>query len=105
MSRLSPGTQKRLDVLFLPADRERAARLLMEQCGRNLPFLKGADEYDLERVRFAALKLSRGDIGELRRAIRLAKVDWRDLLLAAGFANDVEAHTRWYPRRRAQRKA
>ena len=50
---------------------------------------------------FAALKLSGGDLGELRSAIRLAKADWRDLLVAAGFAEDVGAHKRWLPERRA----
>jgi len=62
---LSPETQRRLDVLFAEEDRERAAHLLITQCGDNLPFYERADEEDLERVRFAALKLSRGDLTEL----------------------------------------
>ena len=101
MVKLSQQTQLRVDLLFHSANRPKAAKLLAEQCGNNLPFLEDADEYALERFRFAALKLSGGDLGELRSAIRLAKADWRDLLVAAGFAEDVGAHKRWLPERRA----
>jgi hypothetical protein len=51
----------------------------------------------LERYRYAALKLSGGDLGRLRQAIELAKSDWRDLLVAAGFAENVRAHKNWNP--------
>jgi hypothetical protein len=34
----------------------------------------------------------------LQRAIELAKADWRDLLVAAGFAEDIHAHEHWSPR-------
>jgi uncharacterized protein (TIGR02996 family) len=81
--------------LFRPAFRAKAATLLTEQCGNNLPFLEEADKHALERVRFAALKLSGGKLSELRKAIRLAKEDWRDLLVAAGFADDTRAYQRW----------
>jgi hypothetical protein len=49
----------------------------------------------LERVRFAALKLSEGNMEKLHRAVKLAKADWRDLLVAAGFADSVHAHKHW----------
>jgi len=48
-------------------------------------------------VRFAALKLSEGNKDKLLRAAQLAQYDWRDLLVAAGFANDAEAHNSWAP--------
>jgi hypothetical protein len=48
-------------------------------------------------VRFAALKLSEGRLDRLEEAIKLAQTDWRDLLVAAGFAHDVEAHLNWLP--------
>ena len=71
--------------------------LLLQQCGNNLPFSEHSDEFQLERVRFAALKLSAGNLDGLRKAIELAKTDWRDVLVAAEFANDVTAHARWTP--------
>ena len=94
---LSPETQRRVDVVFRGADRAEAESLLIEQCGRNVPFLGNADSYQLERVRFAALKVSNGDLSSLRRAVALAQTDWRDLLMAAGFGEDVHAHEHWEP--------
>jgi hypothetical protein len=46
-------------------------------------------------ILFRPLKLSNGNFEKLRQAVDLAKIDWRDLLVAAGFANDVEAHKKW----------
>jgi hypothetical protein len=94
---LSPETQRRLDILFRLEERAEAARLLAEQCGNNLPFLENLDEQGLERFQFAALKLSSGDLSRLRSAIDLAKTDWRDLLMAAGFGEDTRAHVYWIP--------
>jgi hypothetical protein len=95
---LSPETLRRVNILFPPEDRERANALLYEQCGSNLPFLEKADMYELERFRFAALKYSDGNLIQLERAVNLGQQDWRDLLMATGFANDVEAHRSWEPK-------
>lgn len=94
---LSPETQRRLEILFREEDRAEAARLLAEECGNNLPFLEKLDERGLERFQFAALKLSEGDLTKLRDAVALAKTDWRDLLMAAGFGHDTRAHEHWLP--------
>jgi len=32
---------------------------------------------------------------KLREAVKLANTDWRDLLVAAGFADSVDAHKHW----------
>ena len=53
----------------------------------------------LERIRSAALRASGGVVAELREALALAALDWRDLLVAAEFAEDVGAHVRWVPQR------
>jgi hypothetical protein len=103
VSRLSPQTLQRLDALFSPEDRAEAARLLIEECGNNLPLLQNLNEHRLERFRFAALKLSDGDLNELRKAIALAKVDWRDPLMSAGIGNDATRHKRWWPRKRVRK--
>ena len=71
--------------------------MLVAECADDLPFLEDADDIDLERFRFAALKLSEGKMDKLREAVQLAKVDSRDLLMAAGFGQDVDAHSRWMP--------
>jgi hypothetical protein len=97
-SSLSPETQRRLDILFREEDRASAACLLVEQCGNNLPFCENSTPQSLERIRFAALKLGGGDLLKLQQAIDLAKVDWRDLLMAAGFGHNARAHESWMPK-------
>jgi hypothetical protein len=95
--KLTSETEKRIALLF-PEDQQDAVRaLLLEECGHNLPFLQKLDPVGMDRFRFAALKLSHGNMHKLREAVNLAKTDWRDLLVAAGFANNVDAHVGWLP--------
>ena len=94
---LSPETEKRVAALFAEKTRAEACALLINECGNNLPFCTNLDEFQLERIRFAALRLSGGDLDRLKRGIQMAKHDWRDLLMAAGFAHDITAHERWFP--------
>ena len=98
--RLSRDAEERVESMFAPGDREAVRRLLIEECGNNLPFCENLDTAALDRCRFAVLKLSGGDLEKLRKAIALAKQDWRDLLVAAKFANDVTAHRRWFPEKK-----
>lgn len=97
MQPLSHETQRRLEALFELDDQVQATHILVEECGDNLPFHDGGTPHSLERVRYAALRLSGGNISKLRSAVALAKTDWRDLLVAAGFANDSTAHISWFP--------
>ena len=100
---LSSETAKRLDFLFTVQDREKAISILSNECSQNLPFLDASTAEGLERFHFAALKLSRGNLDRLREAVELAKQDWRDLLVAAGFANSTEAHLHWQPRKQSRK--
>ena len=97
-TRLSAETKRRIDALFAPSQRDEVSRLLQDECGNNLPLLEEYDEIQLERFQFAALKLSEGSLSKLHDAVRLAKEDWRDLLVSAEFANDINAHNRWFPK-------
>jgi hypothetical protein len=94
---LNERTRHHLEALFPPADRREAARLLEEECADDLPFCEGSDAESLERLRFAVLKLSHGDLSKLQEWVGAAKVDWRDVLVAAGWGNDLRAHQRWRP--------
>lgn len=94
---MTAETQRRIDLLFAPSLRGEVAALLAVECGRNLPLSRDASEAAIERIQFAALKQSGGDMNALVRAIELAQTDWRDLLVAAGFAVDVHAHESWLP--------
>jgi len=81
--RFNTHTRVRMELLFRYDKRAEAERLL---------HLLGT-----ERERFAALRLSGGDIEKLKKAIELGQSDFRDLLLEAGFASDAEQHQRWWP--------
>jgi hypothetical protein len=94
---LSDETLRRLELLFLAEGRELAERWLRTGCGNNLPSMENASAEGLQRIQIAALKVSDGDLEKLREAIRLAQLDWRDLLVAAGFKHDVDAHLKWLP--------
>jgi hypothetical protein len=93
---LTPKTEQRLELLFPPGDREVVRAMLREDCGTNIPLWESAG---LERLHFAVLKISDGDLDKLDKAINLAKIDFRDVLVWAGFG-EPEAHRRWRPRQK-----
>lgn len=92
---LSPMTCSRVAALFLPEDRDAAIAMLLSRCGEGLPGMAQGSPDDIERIRFAALRRSKGHLRELSHAVALAETDWRDLLVAAGFDADPTAHLRW----------
>jgi len=49
----------------------------------------------MERIWLATLKLSDGSITAFENAVLLAQIDWRDVLLGAGFGSELEAHIKW----------
>ena len=93
--KLSPRTRQLAEKLFSPKQVAEAVQWLEDECGNNLPACKDHDEYQMERIRFAALKLSQGNMNKLLRAIDEARMDWRDLFMAADFGYDVNAHEKW----------
>lgn len=99
MVELSALTKQHVAALFALHDIHEAEQLLARECADNLPLVGNPTPQGLERFRFAALRLSDGALPRLRDAIALAKTDWRDLLIAADFADDVHAHRTWKPRR------
>ena len=96
MSELTEATWERLRKLFPPEQHQEVAALLLNECSNNLPFCRNSDAYELERIHFAVLKLSEGNLKELQQAVALAQVDWRDVLMAAGFGHSVTAHQTWF---------
>lgn len=95
---LSAESERRIEVLFSVDERELVRGLLVEECGNNLPSLENSGSNAMDRYRFAVLKLSEGELPKLEKALRLAKADWRDLLMAAGFGESLTAHESWIPR-------
>lgn len=93
--RLSPRAKELVEILFNPKDATEAAQWLEQECGNNLPFCNDHDDHKMERIRFAALKLSQGNLLKLLKAFDLARRDWRDLLKAADFGHDLSAYENW----------
>src|SRR4051812_12828979 len=95
---LSSETRIRLVALFSEEEQGAAAKLLLEECGDGLPLTSRANADFWDRIRFAVLKLSAGDLKKLKQVIAGANHDWRDTLTAAGFGHDVNAHRSWFPK-------
>jgi hypothetical protein len=93
--KLSLRTLQLVETFFSPKQVAEAVQWLEEECGNNIPSCKNHDEHQMERIRFAAIKLSQGSIKDLLRAIDEARMDWRDLFMAANFGYDVNAHEKW----------
>jgi hypothetical protein len=97
MIRLSRATKTRIRALFPQRDWPVVQELLEHECGDKLPFLEPEHAKLAERIRFAVVKLSAGNLEQLQRAVAEAQIDWRDTLMAAGFGTDTRTHKRWRP--------
>lgn len=91
----SSELERRVHRLFAPSTARLALDLLERISPEVLPLVK--TERGAERVRFAVLKLSEGNLDKMKAAIAQALIDWRDVLMAAGFGEDVHAHESWSP--------
>lgn len=81
---LTPVVVEEINKHFPAAQRDVVEKILDQECGRTIPFCREATPPELEHIRLCVLRLSKGDIAELRKWIDLANVDQRDVLLAAG---------------------
>jgi len=97
MIELSERIADLIDKLFSIKDRDEVRHLLEIECAENIPFCENSDKYDMDRIRISVLKLCDGNMDKLVEAIELAQIDWRDLLMAAGFGHDTQAHNKWSP--------
>ena len=92
-------TEQLVDKYFPADEKLLVMSLLIDECGQNMATLPTCNSEDisafLERIHFAVLKLSEGDLTNFERAIELANTDWRDLLVSAGFESDINAHNTW----------
>ena len=95
MLELSPDTIERVHAVFSASQWPAVENLLL-----NHAVFSGmtSDWAELaERVRFAVLKLSCGNLDSLSHQLDEARIDWRDTLMAAGFGHETSAHKRWKP--------
>jgi hypothetical protein len=88
-------TRDVLRAVFPPNLWERVETTLMIDCGPVQVHSRDFDGEAMERIWLATLKLSDGSITAFENAVLLAQIDWRDVLLGAGFGNDLDAHIKW----------
>jgi len=92
---LTQGTKEVVAHLFNSSMILVVEELLVDECGDNLPLYQEPTPEGLERIRFAVLKICNGNEDKLIEVISLAKRDWRDVLVWAGFADHLNAHNEW----------
>lgn len=95
MSALSPRTEKIIECLVKPDARAKVRERLESECSTEALGCTGWAPEEMERIWFAVLKLGAKTDSAFDSAVLLAKTDWRDLLMAAGFGEDLEAHNKW----------
>lgn len=92
---MSPEVESKMKSIFPPERWPEVAAILESECGSNLPLISSQGAEGIERVRASVLKLSEGSMDKLCYAVKVAKEDWRDVFVAAGFGHDPLAHRGW----------
>jgi hypothetical protein len=99
MIELSLAAKERVRALFREQDVAVAEGLLARSADSDW-LISDVMRQGVDRIVFAMIRLSAGRVDRLESvAIPLFRRDWRDLLVAADFAEDVHAHEKWRPRR------
>lgn len=93
---LSERTHCLISTLFSKSDGVIISDMLYRSVSGNIPFCDNSTPEDMERIRFAILKLTIASPLNLAVGICMAQSDWRDLLMSAGFGNDAAQHLTWY---------
>lgn len=95
MCELSLNTLNILKNFYESEDLNFVTLRLLNECSTTV---LGCDEWSpiqMERIWFTILKLGFKDRDRLDYAIQLAKTDLRDLLVTAGFSEDLNSHETW----------
>lgn len=92
---LSARTEELIQQLFPSGDRAHIRTELHEKCNREALGCTEWTEKEMERIWFAILKAASGDTRRFEAAVALARTDWRDVLVEAGFGTDLDAHEMW----------
>ena len=94
MIQITPTTIELVQYFFhKSSDQHEVIQYLENDCSDTV--WKKSSALEMERLWFAVLKLSQGKITLLVHAISEAQADYRDVLMAAEFGIDIEAHLRW----------
>jgi len=98
MEFITQSTRELVDVLFSEDMRDSVISRLENYCRWLHSYTNWETADDYERLCFAILKVGKGSEAKLDRSFQLARADYRDLLVAARFANSTTVHNDWYNR-------
>ena len=93
---LSARTKRVAAIILDETDRPRIEERLLAETSEGIPLWSELTPEGLERIRFAILKLISQNPENENLAFADARMDWRDLFVAAGFADSPDDHGRWY---------
>jgi hypothetical protein len=93
---LSERTKHLIAKLFTKSEGVIIWDMLYRAVGQNINYCNPATPENMERIRFAILKLTKQSRLNLAVGIYQAQTDWRDLLMSAGFGHDANQHMAWY---------
>jgi hypothetical protein len=91
---LTKDTHTIINKLFTPVEVSRIEPMLLALFGARTFEVYSTPE-SMERIWFAVIKLCSSRLNTWDTWFELAKTDWRDLLMSAGFGEDTTAHIRW----------
>jgi len=93
---LSERTRNLIAKMFSKSDGIVISDMLYRAVSAKVPFCADSSAEEMERIRFAILKMTKDSPLNLAVGIFLAQSDWRDLLMSAGFGDDAAQHMAWY---------
>lgn len=68
---LTDITQKLVDIIYSKSQKTIVINILINECGNNLPLCKDWTSKQLERIRFAVIKLSEGTLDKFQYQLNL----------------------------------
>ena len=92
---LTRDTEKVVDSLFECDEAKTLKDRLKEELSGDLPLTAFSTPESRERVWLAVIKKCNETLNPWDTWFELAKLDWRDILMAADFGHDTTAHIRW----------
>jgi hypothetical protein len=96
VSELTPRTLQILGIMFSGASRQEMLVRLEQECSAVALGCRNWTPPQMERLWFAVIKLAHERPDLIPKTFALAKTDWRDLLMAAGFGHEPDAHEKWW---------
>lgn len=93
---LSQRCRRVAELLFSEPHLSQITNRLLSEASENIPFHANSNSTEMDRIRFAIMKLLSAPNSDEDSIFDLAKRDWRDLFMAAGFAYSADEHESWY---------